>query len=399
MNTLALFLYISISFLMAMFCRPLQTKSHLPFPIFLILTGIVIAFSYRFLGFDTGVQNYNLSLISQYLFIPVILFSTAYHLSPKMILKNGLIHFLFAIPLTLITIFIVAVILYFSMSILSWNAALLTAAILAAAGSHAIADYLHYLKVSPRLIHILQVESLFTAILALTFYNFFLSLDISNSTLSIWLFNFFMDIIGGIFIGVVMSYIIILGLKLLKESKSEAILIFAGIYSAYLLAELWSVSGGFAVLTAGLMLGRLSKDKIHGDQHFIGKLFDSMYLFVISAIFLLVGSYLSWNLFTLHWSAILTGIIAVLLARVFCVYAGLGFYNFFSPAKAYSFRDQTLLVWCGIRAALPIALALALPSNFEYSETIQSIVFGVVLFGLIIQAPTVRLIFSLRNHL
>jgi len=48
-----------------------------------------------------------------------------------------------------------------------------------------------------------------------------------------------------------------------------------------------------------------------------------------------------------------------------------------------------------LRAAVSLALALSIPKELEYWWTIQSIAFGVVMFTLFIQAPTLS--FLLRR--
>jgi CPA1 family monovalent cation:H+ antiporter len=45
--------------------------------------------------------------------------------------------------------------------------------------------------------------------------------------------------------------------------------------------------------------------------------------------------------------------------------------------------------WGGLRGAVTLALALALPTTLEYWWTIQAMAYGVVLFTLFVQAPTV----------
>ena len=43
----------------------------------------------------------------------------------------------------------------------------------------------------------------------------------------------------------------------------------------------------------------------------------------------------------------------------------------------------------GLRGAVSLALALSLPTSLDYWWTIQSIAFGVVIFSLFAQAPTI----------
>ncbi len=63
-------------------------------------------------------------------------------------------------------------------------------------------------------------------------------------------------------------------------------------------------------------------------------------------------------------------------------------------------RDQTVVYWGGLRGAVTLALALSIPVELPYGWMVQSIAFGVVLFSVFIQAPTIPfLLKSLRiNH-
>jgi CPA1 family monovalent cation:H+ antiporter len=48
-----------------------------------------------------------------------------------------------------------------------------------------------------------------------------------------------------------------------------------------------------------------------------------------------------------------------------------------------------ILTWGGTRGAVTAALALSLPTEIEGWWTIQSMAFGVILFTLFVQAPTI----------
>jgi CPA1 family monovalent cation:H+ antiporter len=49
--------------------------------------------------------------------------------------------------------------------------------------------------------------------------------------------------------------------------------------------------------------------------------------------------------------------------------------------------EQNLLMWGGIRGAVAIALALSLSTDIPHWYTIQSTVYGVALFSLVVQTP------------
>jgi len=107
--------------------------------------------------------------------------------------------------------------------------------------------------------------------------------------------------------------------------------------------------------------------------------------------FLWVGVTITLEMFELRWLAMLIAIAAVLVVRLFSVFVMLPIFNVVSADKVV-FKNRILLFWGGTRGAVTVALALSLPIEIEAWWTIQSMAFGVVLFTLFIQAPTVPLL-------
>lgn len=121
-------------------------------------------------------------------------------------------------------------------------------------------------------------------------------------------------------------------------------------YGTFLVSEsLLEVSGIMATLIAGLLLARSVQRKdgpqIGGE---VGFTFDVLAYAANGSVFLLVGMTITSEMFTERWLAMLIAI-----------------------------------------GAVTLVLALALPTNLDYWWTIQSMAFGVVLFTLFVQAPTV----------
>ncbi len=392
--------YALISFIITLMCYPIHKKLKLPLPVFAVLTGFILSEIYTHFGFDTGIRASNFHYLSQYIFIPMILFAASFTTKPKMLLNDSPVHFIFAIPVTFITIGLTTVLLYYGIGYpegFPWLAAFLTATILAMTGAHAIEDFLEQLNISKRLIHILQVESLFSAIIAILLYNFASSMLIHHQAHEPWLLagEFLMHIAGGILVGIIIGLVTIITLKYVKEIIAQALLVITFVYSAYILCEQLGISGDFSVFTLGFLLGPYCRKLFSDHQSFVSQLIDTLYLFAICGLFILVGTTITWEMFSQRWLAMLVGIIAMLLARAASVFFGLGFYNCFAKkSNALSLSQQNILFWSGVRAALPIALAFGIPESLSYWWTIQSITFGVVLFGIFIQAPLVRFMSS-----
>ena len=93
-------------------------------------------------------------------------------------------------------------------------------------------------------------------------------------------------------------------------------------------------------------------------------------------------------MFTDRWLAMLIAILAVIIVRMLSVFAFLPFFTWFNKFKL-SAQSGMILSWAGARGAVTAALALSLPTEIEGWWTIQSMAFGVILFTLFIQAPTI----------
>jgi CPA1 family monovalent cation:H+ antiporter len=90
-----------------------------------------------------------------------------------------------------------------------------------------------------------------------------------------------------------------------------------------------------------------------------------------------------------HWPIMLAAILAALFSRAAIVFLGAGPLSRLPGIEALDLREQNLLMWGGIRGAVAIALALSLSTEIPYWYTIQSAVYGVALFSLIVQTPLV----------
>jgi CPA1 family monovalent cation:H+ antiporter len=97
-------------------------------------------------------------------------------------------------------------------------------------------------------------------------------------------------------------------------------------------------------------------------------------------------------MFQHHWPAMLIGILAALVSRAAIVFLGVGPVSRLPGVGALGLREQNLVVWGGIRGAVAIALALSLSVDIPHWYTIQSTVYGVALFSLVVQTPLLPLL-------
>jgi CPA1 family monovalent cation:H+ antiporter len=116
--------------------------------------------------------------------------------------------------------------------------------------------------------------------------------------------------------------------------------------------------------------------------------------FVVNAVvFLLVG--FTVNLAALVGAAgpVLVSIAAVFGSRVIVIMLPPSLLRFTGLIKIQtSASERAVLIWGGLRGALTITLALALPPEVPDRQLLVAMAFGVVLFTLVVQGVTLSLV-------
>ena len=147
------------------------------------------------------------------------------------------------------------------------------------------------------------------------------------------------------------------------------------------------MSGILAVTAAGITVARLAEAQVKGFSgvwRLLTRLSDG-------SIFLLMGLVVGWYMFEQRWVAMLIAIGAVTIARLVITVGGISLLNLFQ-SQPLTMNYQAVLVWGGLRGSVSLALALSIPVELPYWFTIQCMAFGVVLFTMLVQAPTLPLL-------
>jgi len=176
------------------------------------------------------------------------------------------------------------------------------------------------------------------------------------------------------------------------DHRIEMMLSVSLAYGSYLAAQWVHASGPLACVAAGLIHGSYGRRIGMSDN--TRRLLDDLWEFfgfVTNAlVFLLVGFTANLaNLAAQAWPAAVA-IGAVLVARILLLGApGLVLRERYLAA---SVAERTLLVWSGLRGALTITLALALPEGISQRTLLVTMSFAVVLFTLLAQGLTLPLL-------
>ena len=201
---------------------------------------------------------------------------------------------------------------------------------------------------------------------------------------------------GGAIIGTVLGLTFSRITALVDDHLIEITLTTILTYLTYITAEYFEVSGVIAVITAGLMVGNYgtkigmsptTRVSVKDFWDYIAFLINSIVFFIIG---LEVGIV---HLFT-NFHYIMLAIVAVLIGRSISILFLTQFINRID--KPITFKWQAVFIWGGIRGALAMALALAIPKDLPFRDPILIMTFGVVGFSLIVQGLSIG---KLLNYL
>jgi monovalent cation:H+ antiporter, CPA1 family len=149
------------------------------------------------------------------------------------------------------------------------------------------------------------------------------------------------------------------------------------------------MSGVLAALTAGLVVGNLRSSALITDagRHALEPFWEYVAFIANSLIFLLIGTQEAQQHFNNLWLSVLVAILLVTLGRAVAIYPLCAVFSR-SRLKVDS-RHQHVLFWGGLRGALALALALALPDELPHHDAVITLTFAVVAFSVFAQGLTI----------
>jgi CPA1 family monovalent cation:H+ antiporter len=208
---------------------------------------------------------------------------------------------------------------------------------------------------------------------------------------------------GGIMVGLASAGAVILAAGRTKDHLVESTLTTVAAYGSFLVAEHFHMSGVLATVTAGLVTGNLAvlpdgeQNRVTLQaQEFVLGLWEFIAFIANSLVFLLIGlavGHLSVASFGVLNMAVIIGF--VLFGRALTVYPIC--VAFARSGWRIPIHSQHVLWWGGLRGALGLALALALPETLRMHDDILIATFGVVAFSVIVQGLTMPLLLNFRN--
>jgi CPA1 family monovalent cation:H+ antiporter len=193
-------------------------------------------------------------------------------------------------------------------------------------------------------------------------------------------------IVGGILCGATITWSVLFLAGRTNDHLTEITLTTVAAYGSFLLADRLHLSGVFASLTAGLIVGNAGfLGSIYSREAV--KSFWEYAAFVANAfIFILIGIRTGEQHFTGVGTLVPVAVAITLAARAIAIYPCCAL--FARSTLRVEAWHQHILFWGGLRGALALALALGLPPELPYREEIITTAFVIVAFSIFAQGLT-----------
>jgi monovalent cation/hydrogen antiporter len=367
-----------------------------PYPILLVLGGLV-------LGFLPGMPAVELPpelvLVA---FLPPLLYWAGFFSSPRDLRADARAISMSAVGLVLATTAAVAVVAEAMVDGMTWPAAFALGAIVSPTDPLAASAIGRRLGVPRRLLTLLEGESLVNDATALVTYRVAVAAAVGGSFVA-WQagLRFVVGTAGGVAVGLLVGWLVAELRRRLDEPVVEIVVsVFTG-YAAYLPAELLGVSGVLAAVTAGLYVGWRAPELASAATRLLGFSFWEVLVYLANAVlFILVGLQLRPILEELDGTAVavLVGQGALVSAVVVAVRLGWGFSVPYlvrlvdrrpsQVMRRVGARERLMIGWSGMRGAVSLAAALALPLDFPMRNLILFLTFSVIFATLVVQGLT-----------
>lgn len=384
--------------LIAIIAEPLARRIKMPFSAILVTLGFVVAQSLMLVHGNVDWSTREFHDLVFFVFLPILIFESAFSIDSKLFFKNLPTILILAIPIMLLSTFITGVLIYWGINHATgfpWVAAIITGALLSATDPVAVVALLKEGGTPKRLATIIEGESLLNDATAIVVFGLALSLALNpeqDITISTALIRFCVVFFGGLVVGIVVSFVTVLMQRAIGDITLHGLLSIIAAYFAFLLAEdILRVSGVMAVLALGFIMGMVHRAD-YQENNFVKRLWVFNAYTANALVFLLMGFIISINMFQERWLAMIIGIGSVLIVRIIGMFLVIPLTTKFTPDKPINTHYQAVLFWGGLRGGVTLALAFSIPKELDYWWTIQSIAFGVIIFTLFIQAPTMNLL-------
>lgn len=387
----------------AMLLAGLARRLRVPYPTFLALGGVALAFVP---GSPNWVLEPDLALA---LFVAPVLLDAAFDTSLRDLRDNWLPVATLVVAAVAVTTATVAIVLKWLVPEVPWSAAIALGAIVAPPDAGAATAVLRSIKMPYRALKILEGESLLNDTTALLIYRVAVGTAMASSlSLSHVAPALAWAVIGSFIAGYSFARLSMLLTSRITDAPSAIIMQFAGTFLTWIIAERLELSAILTIVVYAVTLARnvpaYTPARLRVPAYAV---WETVVFLLNVGAFVLIGMQLQpiWSNLAAdirsHYVLIAGAVLAtVIVTRIVWVMSYVSVLKLFIAWRGFTprhtanrpptLRGGFLISWCGMRGIVTLAAAFALPEDFPFRALILLTSFSIVLGTLVIQGLTLR---------
>ncbi len=367
----------------------LVRRLRMPYTVALVMVGLVLG-ALRVVDAPHLTRELLFAVI-----LPGLLFEAAFNLDINEFWKNRRAVGALAVPGVVVAIGLTAAIVTPVMGWLgldptfTWRYGLVFGALIAATDPIAVVALFRQLKVGHRLSTLVEAESLLNDGTSVVLFTLILAFVGGAATSAASLGLQFVTIVGGgAAVGALVGFAATQVTKRVDEPLIEITLTMIAAYGSFAVAEQFHFSGVIATVAAGMVCGTLgwNTGMSPSTQLAVESFWDYLAFALNSVVFMLIGFEVRPEVLLASSALIGVAYAGALLARLGVVATTAAILR--PTIERLPPRWIAVLTWGGLRGALSMVLALALPIGFPHREQLITMTFGVVLLSLLLQGMT-----------
>ena len=382
----------------AMLVNGLCRKLPIPFTVILVVIGALLSNLAEHWPLLQPLKDFELSPeVMLFIFLPALIFESGFALDARQLTKDLPAVLILAIPGMLISTFIVGLGVWLVLDT-RLIIALVFGALISATDPVAVVALFKELGAPNRLNVLVEGESLLNDATAIVAFSILLAIAVGGSDIGFSdIDNVFLDFLrvffGGVIFGGLLGFVTC---ELLHRMQANVSVILTTsiitAYAAFVVGEhSLHVSGVMAVVGAAIALRLFGMSRIRQDvTHSISETWEVIALSCNSLLFLMVGLSVNTVDIMSRVGPVFIVVALVLTARALSIYTLVPLTTRWFHLPRVSMGERHIMWWGGLKGGLAIAVVLSIPSDLPERQFLFDLTIGVVLFTLLVSAPTIR---------
>ena len=382
---------LGVAAIVAIVARPIR----LPYSVALVLVGLLAGAGATLVGLGEPPRIAPEIVLA--VLLPGLVFEAAYRLEIGQLRRSAGSLALLAVPGVVISAAVVALFLNLATG-LRLDLAFIVGAMVSATDPVAVVSTFRRLRVPPGLATVVEGESLLNDGTGLVIFAIALQALAQPVGPVEALVTFVASISISTLIGLGTGFLAARLMSLVDDHLVELTISLVLAYGTYLVADAIHASGIIATVVAAVVLGNYGRPRTISQPGIdaLDTVWEFLAYLLTAIVFLLVGlaippARLLDSAVWIGW-----GVVGALVGRAIVVYVMLRLAVRWLPLDgsptALPPGWYHVLFWSGLRGAVAVAAALALPVDVPQRDLLQGVTFGIVLFTLLVQGTTAGLV-------